>query len=94
LCFFLFRTAAVYATTSLYEFVHHKVKQSPAVGGGGTAGTGAAHDGNVLNPVPNNAAAIAVNDSSLVHESTWDEVFPLLDQHFFQGQRHYQNVKD
>ena len=33
-----------------------------------------------------NAAALAVNgmNDSLVHESTWDEVFPLLDAHFFQ----------
>ena len=33
-----------------------------------------------------NAAALAVNgmNDALVHESTWDEVFPLLDAHFFQ----------
>ena len=35
---------------------------------------------------PGNAAALAVNgmNDALVHESTWDEVFPLLDAHFFQ----------
>ena len=43
--------------------------------GGGSLGTG-----------NGNAAALAVNgmNDSLVHESTWDEVFPLLDAHFFQ----------
>ena len=47
-------------------------------GGGGGGGLGTGGNGN--------AAALAVNgmNDALVHESTWDEVFPLLDAHFFQ----------
>lgn len=52
------KTAAVYVTTSLYDF--HE-KQS-------NRGNG----------------QVAVEMSVEIQESMWDEVFPLLDQHFFQ----------
>ena len=40
----------------------------------------------MANPGAAQAQALAANGmhDSLVHESTWDEVFPLLDAHFFQ----------
>ncbi len=64
------RTAAIYATTSLYEF-HDKQKtlengvDGEAHGDGGAGGDGVGEGGH-----------------QLVHESAWEQVFPLLDQHF------------
>jgi len=55
------RAAAIYATTSLYEF-HGKHHEAPGQRrGGGQAG-----------------------DGQIVHEAMWEQVFPLLDQHFLQ----------
>jgi hypothetical protein len=52
------RTAAIYATTSLYEFHDNKIRRENA--------------------------PYSVSEAVNGHTSTWDEVFPLLDQHFLQ----------
>lgn len=73
------RTAAIYATTSLYEFHDKQGGEGGGVGGHGS-GSGAA--AGVPGALPPGGAGVLQDVT--IHESKWDEVFPLLDQHFFQ----------
>lgn len=67
------RTAAIYATTSLYEFHRQKIHSLEILGEAGLGGP-------VGGPPPLDPQSMDV----YVQESMWEAVFPLLDQHFFQ----------
>lgn len=80
------RTAAIYATTSLYGF--HDRQKALHVQAAQEDGEGHHHDQvhhhHHQQQQPNHQVAVAASDSFFVSESMWEEVFPLLDQHFFQ----------
>jgi hypothetical protein len=71
------RTAAIYATTSLYEF-HDKQKNLHLAAAAAAAADPGGHGQLQVIAQPQHP------DSMVIQESMWEEVFPLLDQHFFQ----------
>jgi len=74
------RTAAIYATTSLYEF-HDKHREHQSIG---IALNSPALPNSAAAAIQHAAGNVASGSSNIIQESIWEEVFPLLDKHFFQ----------
>lgn len=73
------RTAAIYATTALYEFHDKQMSYHHNGHAGQFMNQGNGHHGG-----PGMNSPLDVHGNSIVDESMWDAVFPLLDAHFLQ----------